>query len=293
MALDQHRKFLRRMAVEFPLITSFRLNIGGTAEALDNLALFLRLKTNIQELHLWLSPYCIDSWEDCHKAVEDMDFSAQVHLRKLTIDFSIIFPYAYQDGDRWRMPVSTSLAQLANLQELHITVQQPSAVAPLPLWLAKFPAFVRLEIFSEEWHPSLLFLDSVCAMTGLKQLSLEGYLEDGRGMDVIPWLNRLTSLILYSSDDMTPLVVDPFLLVPSLVKLHMPSNMFGRMRTPLPLLKALSLAPPGFIADPAKYFELAPSLRSLLPGALGEGGVAPPGKPHSAHLPLLPLSEAP
>eukprot|EP00897_Mesotaenium_endlicherianum_P008048 jgi/Mesen1/7271/ME000373S06348 len=261
--LDTQRELVRRLATEFPLITSFHLSIDGTKEALDILALFLSLKTNIQELELSLHLRGLDGFDCSHKALEDMDFSGQAHLKKLAIDYSITFPESSRDGDRWRVPVSTTLARLANLQELHITVQHYSVSAPLPPWLAQLPAFVGLEIFSEEEAPSRAFLDFVRTATGLRKLTFYGYLEDGRGMDVISWLGHLTSLTLYSHDRTTLPPVGSFLLSPSLVELDMPSDLFASIKRPLPLLKALTLAPPGSAAIPMDHFAFTPNLTSL------------------------------
>eukprot|EP00897_Mesotaenium_endlicherianum_P008056 jgi/Mesen1/7279/ME000373S06343 len=129
-----------------------------------------------------------------------MDFTPLVHLKKLAISYFVNILDRNRGGNRWRIPVSRTLARLANLQELHITVHRSAVTAPLPPWLAQLPAFVGLGIESEHEAPSGVFMDSLRAMTGLKTLSVMGELDDrdGQFMDTIARMSRLTSLVIQS-----------------------------------------------------------------------------------------------
>eukprot|EP00897_Mesotaenium_endlicherianum_P006736 jgi/Mesen1/6090/ME000031S05361 len=72
-------------------------------------------------------------------ALENMDFAPHVLLKKLTLDF--IGVYFLNFPDECSITISTTLSELAGLQELHIKAENLAAVATLPPWLAELLAF--------------------------------------------------------------------------------------------------------------------------------------------------------
>eukprot|EP00897_Mesotaenium_endlicherianum_P006726 jgi/Mesen1/6081/ME000031S05355 len=118
-----------------------------------------------------------------------MDYTPQAHLQKLTLDFT------HLSGDRCSIPVSTTIAQLAGLQELHVKVGGLAKVATLPSWLAELPAFVGLRI-DFDVDPCSSFLDFLRKTTGLRELVITGHLLTAPEYEVVSKMSCLTSLEL-------------------------------------------------------------------------------------------------
>eukprot|EP00897_Mesotaenium_endlicherianum_P006728 jgi/Mesen1/6083/ME000031S05352 len=237
----KHARFLRALATEFPLLTSFHLSFGAYVEDLEMLSLLLSLKTDIRKLQVVMES---DSFEcttwDCHRTLENMDYTRQVHLKKLTLDFIHLRKITFPDciGGEYSIPVSTTLAQLAGLQELHFKVGDLAKVATLPPWLAELPAFVGLRVDFDE-NPCSSFLDSLGKMTSLKELVMTGHLVNAPEYEVVSQLRCLTSLELNEIETIT--AVGPIGLATTLQKLCCPGEVLPKVTTSLPLLEELAL----------------------------------------------------
>eukprot|EP00897_Mesotaenium_endlicherianum_P008028 jgi/Mesen1/7253/ME000373S06319 len=258
-------KILRGLATGFPLLTSFDLLLTGDHKVLDRLSSFLSVKTNIQELLLKFYTNCI-STDSCNrkryqKALEDFDFTSQVHLKKLTLDCTGLSPFF--DGlvlDGCCFPFSRSLAQLASLQELHIVVN--GVGIPFPLWLAKVPACCGLYIQGYHGGPPS-FADSLGSLTGLRKLAIS-CAEIGRrstapiiNVEFVAAMSQLASLQL----DMEGRSVRRLSLSPTLRELGISGHAIPTNATRLPLLEDLTLHIREAIQP--DYFAFTPSLRKL------------------------------
>eukprot|EP00897_Mesotaenium_endlicherianum_P006717 jgi/Mesen1/6073/ME000031S05337 len=268
-ALDRkHIGFLRGLATRFPLLTSFDLGFRGGEKDLEVLSLFLSLKRDIRELSLGLymkeeeNPADTATWECVSKALQSLDFSRQVDLKKLSLDYSCLeFPST--SHGRCCVPVSTSLAQLTGLQELKVAVENLPGVVFLPNWLSYLPAFVGFRMRNLDYPPSSSFLYSLGKMTSLKELVMTGHVFDASEMDVFSKLGRLTSLELDVIDSEAVPAEEPLCVSSTLQKLCCWAEVLPRVRRPLPLLEDLTLKNVSVHASKPTFFAHTPNIRSL------------------------------
>eukprot|EP00897_Mesotaenium_endlicherianum_P006633 jgi/Mesen1/5999/ME000304S05007 len=259
--------FLNVLATGFPLLTSFSLTFKGNHKVLDNLSSFLSLKVDIQELHLDFKysrcfSYDDNSWPLYRKALEDLDFSKQVQLARLTLCYDkLSFPFGVLDDHCF--PISPTLAQLASLRELCIRLGAP--FAPLPLWLAEHPAFFGLRV--DPFGSSLLLvplMNSMRSSTRLRELSFLHVKYGLWEMDLASRLSHLTSLQLHWDDDFGfgAFCTQGLLLLSStLRKLDMSCDAIPENARLLPLLEDLTLEVTRAIQP--DYFAFTPNLREL------------------------------
>eukprot|EP00897_Mesotaenium_endlicherianum_P008025 jgi/Mesen1/7250/ME000373S06321 len=261
---------LRGLALGFPLLTSFTFALRGDHRALDKLSSFLSLRTNIQVLGLLFdTTRAFQNEGSClryRKALEDLDFASQARLRKLTLDCCQLSagPLGALDGGRY-FPVSPTLAQVASLEELRISVHFLDA--PLPPWLAELPAFFGLKIWDHSDAPPPV-VASLRSMTGLRELALQCLEVGPKEMDLISRMRQLTTLELRWDISLTPgdsAPNDSSLLSWSasrtLQKLKLCGDVMPRNATPLPLLEDLTLE--ASTAIQPNYFAFTPSVRRL------------------------------
>eukprot|EP00897_Mesotaenium_endlicherianum_P006716 jgi/Mesen1/6072/ME000031S05340 len=288
--------FLKELAVGFPLLTSFHLSLLGKEKDLEILSLFLSLKTDIQELHLVLDidlghptdlaawdSHRASAWDSYRKALENMDFSQQVQLKKLTFDFSNIFEDLADLPNEFCIPISKTIALLVNLQELHVHVEHLAEVASLPPWLADFPAFVGFRIQESQDPLCSVFLDSLGRMTGLKEVVMFGHALEGPECEAISKLSQLTSLVIMSVEecDMDPEEDLLWRLSSTLQKLECWGNTLSRVDGSLPLLEELKLEQVSSPeASELTLFAGTPNVRSLKLSLVEEEGAWP----HLEHL---------
>eukprot|EP00897_Mesotaenium_endlicherianum_P010753 jgi/Mesen1/9706/ME000069S09105 len=166
-----------------------------------------------------------------------------------------------KDCHACRIPVSPTVAQLAGLQRLHISIsnQHQSGLPPLPPWLAEVPAFVKFGYQIGRNSSPRLLMDSLRVMTGLQELLLIALEED---CNVVSCMSQLTSLVLALVPARTPPAASELLLLSThLVKLAIRGNNIPQNETPLPHLEDLSLDI-GLAIQP-NYFAFTRHLRSL------------------------------
>eukprot|EP00897_Mesotaenium_endlicherianum_P006105 jgi/Mesen1/5522/ME000279S04728 len=258
----------RGLTAGFPLLTSFHLAVGGTYQALEDLSLFLSLGTNIQELSLAFDNSrhlkfmravgVFDSYSRYYhrylESLEAMDFASLAHLKKLTLDFrKISLPSQYLNGRCF--PVSRTLAQVASLEEIHISVKNLSS--PLPPWLAALPALAGVRLTG---NPGASVLDPEASMTQLRELSIRSFAMGAREMDAVSRMTRLTALQLVSlGGQESPL---PLLrLSPTLRRLELGCAIVPQNAVPLPNLEDLTLRVTAAVQP--DYFAFTPGLRKL------------------------------
>eukprot|EP00897_Mesotaenium_endlicherianum_P006730 jgi/Mesen1/6085/ME000031S05356 len=282
-----HPKFLRQLVRRLPLLTSFHLNLGSDGRHTDlaPLSYFLHMKTNIRELYVRFEykdsgTYYWDQesyWRWYLEAMERLNFNPQVHLKKLTLDFSQL---RFSMRHSCCIPVSTTLRGLTNLEELHILVNPSSWESKiLPHWLAELPAFVGVHLLNCHYNCST-FLDSLGKMTGLKELAMTGRVFDASKMDVVSRLSRLTSLELDIISYQAAPAREPLHLSSTLRKLSCNSELLPRVRGSLPLLEELKLTKVGSEASRLTYFALTPNVCFLHLTLLARKGAWP----HLEHL---------
>eukprot|EP00897_Mesotaenium_endlicherianum_P001734 jgi/Mesen1/1589/ME000134S00698 len=245
---------------------SKNLNFFGNNKDLEVLSLFLSLKTDIRELSLYTVKQYREAviWDYFKRALERLDFTPQVHLKKLTL--GVAYHLYLEIPDRWTggfcIPVSTTLTQLAGLEELHISVDKLAEEAPLPPWLAELPAFVGLRLLEMNGAPCSSFLNSLGRMTRLKELVMTGVTFIESEMDAVSKLSHLTSLVLEESSIGTSMT--PFCLTTTLRELSCPGEALALLRTTLPLLEELTLTETKLEKEfEPTYFARTPNVRSL------------------------------
>eukprot|EP00897_Mesotaenium_endlicherianum_P006734 jgi/Mesen1/6089/ME000031S05360 len=287
----KHARFMRALATEFPLLTSFHLTFG--VEDLEMLSLLLSLKTDIRELQLVMKSLYLESttWDGYRKALEDMDYTPQVHLKKLTLNFTRLSNVSFPDfsSDGCCIPVSTTLGELAGLQELHVKVGNSAGWANLPLWLAELSAFVGLQIKYHD-NPWSSFLDSLGKMTGLKELVIAGHMLNALEYGVVSKMSRLTSLVLGESTVSTS--VGPVCLTTTLQKLRCAGEVLPKVSMSLPLLEELTLTDVSIEASQLAFFQRTPNVHFLHLTLLQRKGAWPHLK-HLAGLTSLSLDLSP
>eukprot|EP00897_Mesotaenium_endlicherianum_P004043 jgi/Mesen1/3667/ME000202S02758 len=273
------RRFLRGLvATGFPLLTSLHITLTLSKDhaALDQLSLFLYLKTNFQEMYVAFRYVgSDDSYDDdvgdmlesfkfyC-EILEDMDFAPQARLKRLTLNYLDLSIFSKR-LDTPHFPVSTSLARLASLEELCLRLH--TLKMPLPPWLAELPAFVGLRISLPRDLPPQVE-HSVRLVTGLRELSIQCYEVGAREMDLVSRMTRLTALQLHSSaySRSTGLATSQGTLrlgpSPTLRKLDISVDVVPKW-TGLPLLLLEDLTLSDTAAVQPDYFAFTPNLRKL------------------------------
>eukprot|EP00897_Mesotaenium_endlicherianum_P006718 jgi/Mesen1/6074/ME000031S05345 len=271
----EHLGFLRKLATGFPLLTFFDLSFRGSQKDLEVLSLFLSLKTDIQELTLYTAKFVPDpgNWNLYRGTLESLDFTPQVHLKKLTL--SVRYDPLPRFTGGFCIPVSTTLTQLAGLEELHITVDEFAEEAYLPPWLAELPAFVGLRSVNMNGAPCSSFINSLARMTSLEELFLTGVTFNASEMGAVSKLSHLTSLIIEESKFAASMA--PFCPTTTLRELSCPGEVLPLLGTTLSLLEELTVMDMSLVkTSKPTYFARTPNIRSLTLLIREERGAGPP-----------------
>eukprot|EP00897_Mesotaenium_endlicherianum_P005621 jgi/Mesen1/5087/ME000252S04204 len=247
-------RFLKGLAAEFPLLTSFHLTVSGNLRNLCHLSLFLSLKTDARELHPASSDEAFNKRDSatCRRyaeALEALDFAAQARLEKLTLDYDDLnFPSDALEGSCFPRNAVTADGPAGAPRQRRRPGSSPGAP-----WLASLPAFAGLQFRRNPRAPPLV-LDSLGAAErdAISRLSQLASLE-------LRWTPVFRRAAAAAAEG--PLLSSPLLLTTALHQQHCQGDVIPHNARQLPLLEDLSLEATAAIQF--GYFAFTPALRSL------------------------------